>query len=91
MDNENVIEELYALRKDLKFLGYAIWALGTMLNLRAQTGSHSEEPVQLKLDSPEGRELGREALKGFLTLAKFAMDEYGKPDSTLPIPSSWRM
>lgn len=91
MDNENVIKELRALRRDLKFLGYAIWALGTMQNLRASTGSRSGEYAPLDLKSPEQRELALHALEGFLTLAKFAMDEYGKPDSRLPIPPPWKM
>ena len=90
MDNENVIEELCALRGVLRCLVYSIWALGAMQNVRAQTGSQSEEHAPLNLKSPEGRKLALDALNGFLTLAQFAMDEHGKPDSTFAVPP-WKM
>jgi hypothetical protein len=91
MDDENVIEELRALRGVLRYLLYSIWALGAMQNVRAQTGSQSEEHVPLNLKSPEGRKLALNALDGFLTLAQFAMDEHGKPDSTFAVPPPWKM
>jgi len=91
MDNENVIEELCALRGVLRCLVYSIWALGAMQNVRAQTGSQSEEHAPLNLKSPEGRKLALDALNGFLTLAQFAMHEHGKPDSTFAVPPPWKM
>jgi hypothetical protein len=91
MENDNLIKELRTLQTDLKFLGYAIWALGAMQNLRASTDSRSGEHAPLDLKSPEQRELTLYALKGFLTLAQFVRNEYEKPDSTLPILSTWKM
>jgi hypothetical protein len=91
MDDEKLMEELRALRRDLRFLLYSTWALGVMENLRAQIGSQSKEPMGLNLSSPEGRKLGLDALNGFLALVKFAMDECEKPGSTFPITSPWKM
>lgn len=91
MDNEKLIEELHALREAVKILTWSVCALGALQNLRGQAGSQSEEPAQLNLESPEGRKLALDALTGFLSLAKFGMDEYSKPDSTFPIPPSWKM
>jgi hypothetical protein len=91
MENENLIEELRSLRRVLESLLYATWALGAMQNVRARTGSQSQEFVELSLGSPEGGKLALEALKGFGSLATFVMNEFKKVESTLLIPPPWKM
>ncbi|MGB7593469.1 MAG: hypothetical protein WCD04_17345 [Terriglobia bacterium] len=91
MDDEKLIEEVRNLRGILESLLYAIWALGAIQNLRAQTGSQSQESMDVNLDSPEGRELALQAMKGFGSLAGFVMNESRKPDSAFRVPSPWKM
>ncbi|MGC9995277.1 MAG: hypothetical protein ABSE79_08130 [Terriglobia bacterium] len=91
MDVENLVEELRALRSDVRFLIYSVWAFGALLNLRVQAGSESEKPMQLNLDSPDGQKLAVDALNGFLNLAQLARDKCEKGASTFQIPPGWKM